>query len=1147
MSSERPTTPPPDAIRNQRAATDPAASVWVNANAGSGKTFILTRRVIRLLLWGAAPEAILCLTYTKAAAAEMRHRVSEILGAWTRLSDERLEEALFEMLGQAPDAKTLTRARQLFALALETPGGLKINTIHAFCEAVLQRFPLEAGVPVNFSVIEDAERSQMIEEAREAVLAEALKASGLLGDAARLLFARLSDHQIEKAVSGALGLGRSLEPILADPVRAKANLLAFLDVGADEDSDRFARQSLEDRLVSEADCERILALTPPGRTKQAQFEDKLAEIEFDAASYSEWSGAFLTGKRTVPSRAFPNKRILAEDPGLAARILAEAERLAALDEKYRAICIAQNSSALLDILSAIIARYEAQKRARSWLDFDDLVVRTAALFADPQFGAWVRYKLDAGIDHILVDESQDTNPEQWQVIRALAGDYFDGESTGRPKTLFAVGDPKQSIYSFQGAEPALFLETGREMGLKARQSGRLWRDLRLRTSFRTLSGVLEGVDRVAGRPEVARGLFAPPEGIRHESARNDKGGTITLWPAVAPPEKAEMADHWPLEPVENFASAPRQLARRIAGTVKHWIENRMPLGPRGRAIRPEDILILVQRRSPVFAEIVRALKEERIDSPGADRLPISAHIAVDDLLGLADVLLNPGDDLTLAAVLRSPLFALSEDDLYALAQPRGEVSLWQALRESAAPVAQEAYRRLYGLRQRLDLDRPYEFFSHVLYADGGLGRFHQRLGAEVDEVVAEFLDLALEHENSDQPSLTGFIAAMRKSDIVIKRDLIAKTSGVRVMTVHGAKGLEAPIVILADASAKAPPVSDCVFLGPKASPFLLYCPGTEYHCQASLPLREVLTQNQEEEYWRNLYVAMTRAEDALILTGCLSRPAKDVEKALEGSWMGAVAAALADEAESVADPVTGEDVLRFPRNAVPPTPALGGEGEQAAPERPCSLPPISLPRPREIVSPSQLGGHGGTIEGLDPKAERLLDARMARERGIALHALLQHLTCVPRDRRAEVALAAAQTLLAEAPELAAPVAEEALAILSDPSLARIFGPDARAEVSFAVDATRNGVPIRLTGRIDRLVADRDGIMVVDFKSDAAAPESEEGVPEAYWAQLGAYAMIAARLFPGQSITTAILWTARKRLMVLDPKRLAAASGTIALV
>ncbi|WP_157969946.1 double-strand break repair helicase AddA [Pelagibacterium sediminicola] len=1145
MRNERPTTPPPDAIATQRAATDPQASAWVNANAGSGKTFVLTRRVIRLLLSGAAPETILCLTYTKAAAAEMRHRVSEILGGWTLLDDQRLGEVLGEMLGEWPDAGTMTRARELFALALETPGGLKINTIHAFCEAVLQRFPYEAGVPVNFAVIEDADRNQMILDAREAVLAEGLGAEGPLGEAARRLFSRLGDHAIEKAVAGALGLGRRLEPILADPAAAKANLFARLGIGPEVSVAAVRTEMIAGMIVTSADWPEIFAIAPPepGKTR---FEDKLAALDPDNPDPMKLAQAYLKADGTVPS-GFPKKAFGKANPALAANLLAEAERLASLLDLYRASEIAEQSAALLDVLSAIIARYEAQKRARSWLDFDDLVVRTAALFANPDYGAWVRYKLDAGIDHILVDESQDTNPEQWQVIEALAGDFFDGEGTGRPKTLFAVGDPKQSIYSFQGAEPALFLETGRKTRRKAKNADRTWHDLTLRTSFRTLPAILDGVDAVANRPGVRDGLLAGDSPVRHESARNDKGGTITLWPVIAPPETIATEGDWPLEPVENLASAPRQLARRIARTIGHWVTQKAPLGPRRRAIVPEDVLVLVQRRSAIFGEIVRALKEERIESPGADRLPVSAHIAVDDLLGLADVLLNPGDGLTLAAILRSPLFGLSENDLYQLAHPRGNLSLWQGLQTSPLPAAQDAYGQLSALRQRLDLDRPYEFFAHVLYAQGGLRRFHQRLGAEVDEVIAEFLDLALEHEKSDQPSLTGFIAAMRKSDIVIKRDLVAKTSGVRVMTVHGAKGLEAPLVILADSAAKPPPVKDCVFAGPPDAPFLLYCPSKDNHCAASLPLREAVSARQDAEYWRNLYVAMTRAEDGLVLAGCLARPTTDVDKALTGSWLGAARDAFAKDAATLLDPVLGENVMRFPASAPDPAPIThAAEGGRDA-ETPFALSPLTPVQPREIISPSGIGAALPAEDGFVPDAERLLDAATARDKGIALHALLQHLTSVPHHLRAEVAAAAAQTLLPDAPELAGPVTREALAILGDPALAAIFGPDARAEVSFALDATRNGAPVRLAGRIDRLVADEEGITIVDFKSDAMAPEEMDGVPEAYWVQLGLYARVAARLFPGQRVTTAILWTTPRRLMMLDPARLARASAAIALV
>jgi len=1129
---------PHDTTAKQARVAEPRANAWVSANAGSGKTFVLSRRVLRLLLDGAQPEAILCLTYTKAAAAEMRHRVTGILARWARAEETELERELAELLGQRASADEKLRARSLFAHALDTPGGLKINTIHAFCEAVLQRFPREAGVPVNFTVIEDEAAANLLREAREGVIAEGLTADGPVGEAVRALFDALSDSQIETAIAQCLANNRKLGPILADPERAIGAMRASLGLGPGETLETFSRDVVGGMVVAPDEYPLIWQVTPPRDAKRSRFEDKLAQVDRAAPSASQLFSAYLTAAGAVPQKGFPAKAIAKTMPELAERLTAEAERLEGLYDKYKALIIAQNSAALTLVLTAILKRYESQKRARSLMDFDDLVARTAALLGDRGVGEWVRYKLDAGIDHILVDESQDTNPEQWAVIDALVEDYFSGAGAAqKPKTIFAVGDPKQSIYSFQGAEPKLFLDKGRELERRARGAEREWHGETLETSFRTLSEILDGVDKVFNRPDIAASLLT--ETVRHEAARTRTGGRIEIWPVIESPESPEIPEAWPTVPVESLAAAPRQLANRIAETIAGWIESRAPIGPGGRAIGPEDILILVQKRSGIFPEIVRALKQRNIASPGADRLPVSAHIAIDDLLGLADFLLNPADDLTLAAVLRSPLFSISEDDLFALAHGRGKANLFERLGASTLEAAQAAHARLSGLRQRLDFDRPYEFFAHVLYGQGGLKQFHARLGEEVDEVIAECLDLALDHETSDQPSLTGFVATMRASDIVIKRDLVAKAAGVRVMTVHGAKGLEAPVVILADAATKPRAVTDAVFFGAhEARAFLLYCPGKDHHCVASRPLRAELEARNIAEYWRNLYVGMTRAEEALHIAGTLDSRTK-----VKDTWFGVVSGALGDHSAKISD--HRGDVLRFPGlETSQPT------GGQARDDVRASAQPLTLTPPQRraalpIITPSR-HDEAWVPSGLETAAESLRDARGARLRGIALHALLQHLSAVPQERRGAVALSAAQTLLPDDPALAAPVAERGLAILGDPALAHLFTADSRAEVPFSILVRQGGIAARLEGRIDRLVAG-ERVLVVDYKSDGRVPGAPEMVSAGYVRQLALYRLAAGRLFAGKRVEAAILWTENSALMTIPADLLDAAAGDVTVL
>ncbi|MDP3315385.1 MAG: UvrD-helicase domain-containing protein, partial [Devosia sp.] len=795
MSERRLRDPMPEAIGlAQRQASDPALSVWVRANAGSGKTYVLTARVLRLLLSGVKPEEILCLTYTKAAAAEMRSRVGERLGRWALSTEAELVDDLTKLGGAPPTTGMLLRARSLFAHALETPGGLRIQTIHAFCEAILHRFPHEAKVPFDFKVLEEHERDGMLQQARESVLAAGLRGSAE-AQAVETLFGLLSDFSIEQAIIEALNQQRLLRRVLTDVPRARRELRQLVgNVGSIDDIlDEMSRGY----TLSRHEHSQIFAVA------SGDFVDRLREVDPAHPDAEALLDAYLTQADRTPRKTLLKKANAALIPDIAQKLSDEADRLAVLYQRLVGAELIARSEAMLAVVAAISTHYENQKRARSLLDFDDLIEKLAQLLTEESQGPWVRYKLDAGISHILVDEGQDTNLQQWDVIDALVEDFFVGDSAAdRPRTIFAVGDQKQSIFSFQGANPEEFVNAGRKYEISARAVHAEVQRVPLRFSFRTLPEVLNAVDIVFNnRPDLRQGAMED-EGLLHETARADEGGSVTLWPPIQDVVDPADPDNWPTEPPQQVTqTAQRQVAERIAREIKGWIDSSRPLGPRGRPVRSDDVLILVQVRSVLFHEVIRALIRAGVPTPGADRLAVTTHIGVLDMMALGDVLSNPNDDLQLAALLRSPLFDVSEADLLAVAQPRGEnVSLWRAMKESSSLSVRSAYDELEGWRRRLDFERPFNFYADVLYAHGGLRRMRGRFGSEIDDVMAEFLDLALAHEQSDQPSLLGFLAELRSRDVTIKRELAEGGAGVRVMTVHGAKGLEAPIVIMADAA-----------------------------------------------------------------------------------------------------------------------------------------------------------------------------------------------------------------------------------------------------------------------------------------------------------------------------------------------------------
>ncbi|MHA6299630.1 double-strand break repair helicase AddA [Devosia sp. CAU 1758] len=1139
---------PSDTRTSQALASNPDYSIWVEANAGAGKTFVLTHRVLRLLLAGVRPQSILCLTYTKAAAAEMRKRVGERLAQWAVAEEEWLRSQIRDLIGREPMPKLLADARMLFAQALETPGGLRILTIHAFCEAVLHRFPIEARVPFDFAVIEDDRQVNMLLAAREAVLAEGLR-GGDNAEAVETLFGLMSDHAITEAVSAALGEGARLKPVLADIPRAKANLRAL--VGTTGTAKEITTALVAETALTRTVWQQIVGSfdADPGKTKGARFIDLVARLNPDRLTAQQLCDLFVTEDKEKNKQ--PRANLINADqrktmPALQPLLEAERTRVFALEAQFAAARLVERSEAVLDVVAAIAARYEAEKRRHALLDFDDLIEKLGDLLADQALGSWVQYKLDAGIDHILVDESQDTNERQWRVVKALAEEFFTGAgAVSRPRSIFAVGDQKQSIYSFQGAQPVLFGETGREMARRALEAEKPFRNVRLHTSFRTLSGILEAVDKVCDRADIQTALLSMDK-IIHQPARSQGGGIVTLWPPVQDIKPERDTRVWPLQAVEAEQSANRRIAQRIASEIRAWIDRGRILGERNRPVAADDVLILVQKRGALFQEIIRALRSEGLPTPGADRLAVTGHIAVLDLLALIDVLLNPADDLQLAALLRSPLFDLSESDLFALANPRATgQTLWSALFAASTPAARQAAEQLGRWRAALDMERPFEFLAGVLYGEGGLKRFHARLGTEVDDVLSELLDLALVHEQGAQPSLQGFAAEMRRRAVTIKRELAETGGGVRVMTVHGAKGLEAPIVILADATGKPSPQQTgkpVYIIGEPEGPLLIHAASRGQHVAATTALRQQIDATLAEEYWRRLYVAMTRAEDELYVTGPLGL--KSADSQLAGSWYEAVERGLGDQAQPMVD-AAGEVLAK-----VFPAPLQARFHPVAAAERQnragLSLDSVPAPDKIALVRPSYAAGAGERLGVLATKAETVRDAEAARHEGLALHALLQHLGRVERTDWERVAPLAVESLLPQFEHIHTRVAAKAVSILTQPALAQLFGPMSRAELPFRIRAKERGKLVWLSGRIDRLVVDEQGVLVVDYKSDATVPGGPSDVPGNYLTQLGLYALVAGQLFPGRSVRAAILWTELESLMNLPNGLLEQARATFTL-
>jgi ATP-dependent helicase/nuclease subunit A len=1153
-------TLPPEADANQARASDPSASAWVSANAGTGKTEVLVRRALRLLLADCGPESILCLTYTKTAAAEMQNRLLKVLSEWATTDEEKLRGQLADLIKREPDEKEQQLARRLFARALEAKGGLKIHTIHGFCERLLQRFPLEAQVTPHFSVLEENQQALLRHAAFEATMARAAEdvVDGVLGGALAKVVTLTSGDYLQQVIDAILGKRAELARMVAFHAArddwAEAEGLALKRLfGVAGNTESALIEGLAG-VLSDDELDSAIGAIAGCDASGKSDGDVAASMQEARASQGEARAAallpvFLTAKNE------PQKRICTQGfcrafPAIAAKLIQAQAEFAKLNDKLAHLRLAEASAAVLALADAVQAEYERRKRAEAALDYDDLIVKAQNLLSRADAAAWVLYKIDGGVDHILVDEAQDTNPAQWSIIEALAAEFFAGAgASDKLRTLFAVGDEKQSIYSFQGANPARFGEVGRAFRQRAAALGLPWHEVPLTLSFRSAEPILKAVDSVFGRAPAAQGLTCHTDTIiQHDTFRTGDAGLVELWEVESEekPGPVDAFEPWNEEPAG--ARSVDALCKRIATTIKSWLDNEEPLPAKGRAVRAGDILILVRRREPFTTPMIRELKRLDVPVAGADRMKLADQLAVQDLIALADFLLMPDDDLTLAVVLKSPLFGLQDDDLFKLAHKR-DSSLWTSLRAKAEndPRYAEAAQRLGDWLARADYQPPYEFYAELLGADGQRLRkaMLTRLGPEAAEAIDEFLDLALKYDRESAPSLQGFVNQLRGSETEIKRDMEQGRNEVRIMTVHGAKGLQAPIVFLPDTCMR-PRLQDVrLYPMPRAGEppetvgHLIWPPAGHGKLGGIEPGKELVDGAEREEYHRLLYVAMTRAEDRLYVCGW-----EGLQKREAGAvWYDLVKDGIQAHltAHRGAD---GRSFGRMETEQAEPVDASKAKSEEtmAAPLPAWALEPAPPERARPKLAPSRLAlglENGSEVLGPDqpPLGPLALSAKSRFARGRLVHALLQYLPEVEpehQERAARLFVAARGADLA--PELREEIVAETLAIVRHADFAPLFQPGSIAEVSIV--ARIGGA--NLDGQIDRLVETEAGLLILDYKTNRPPPETVDKVAPAYAAQLAAYRTALRNLYPGRALRAALLWTDGPRLMEIPSTYLDAA-------
>lgn len=1123
----------------QREAVDPRDSVWLSASAGTGKTQVLSARVLRLLLEQATePSDILCLTFTKAGAAEMSVRVSEVLARWVRMKDGDLGRELAHV-GAPVTAETRARARALFAKVLDCPGGgLRIDTIHAFAQWLLGAFPGEAGIVPGTRAMEDRERALLADE----VLAELVaKADPPTLAAIRAMSIRKGPEGVKRWLmrcASALELWQGpagWQP----PMRERVCALLGLASDASEaslcalcENDRFDAGALAEALAGYRQWKAGGGTTAVEAIEV--WQSGTSRQRYATLDALELALFFKNGNPRLPRNA---------EPAFADAVARVGASIAAIREQQVLLDLVGFLTPQLEVGRQFALAWDEAKAREGLVDFDDLIRRAAALLSDRAMADWIRYKLDRRFDHILIDEAQDTNEAQWRIIDALTDDFFSGEGARgqRVRTIFTVGDTKQAIFGFQGTSPRNFLAardrvaermrglSEAAMDLRERRSARELRELDLGQSFRTADVVLRFVDKaIAAIGPRAFGLDrAPP---RH--AGDERPGLVAQWNLVV---DGTAQDEGEESPSDWLARHDRMLADRIARQVRGWMRDGFPLakGTHRRAT-PGDVMVLVRKRRELAALIVARLYAHGVPVAGVDRLRLGAPLAVQDLMAALRFAVQPLDDLTLACLLVSPLLGWTQEQLLEFGYREGRKALWHHLRDHPDRFVAETVETLREIMRRADYDSPQALLHWILIGPmDGRRRLVARLGREANDPIDELLNAAGLFAGAHVASLQGFIRWFDAGEGELKREASAAGDQVRVMTVHGSKGLQAPIVILAD-TAIGPDGPDELELA------ALALDGTS---QASVPIPAVPKDQRTgrlaaaheaagaaimEEHWRLLYVAMTRAEEALFIAGSLGPRDAKRGVAHEDSWYARLLSLF--ESEPVEDAIWG---ARREWGALAPLPdraAATTQGEMPLLPAWLERPAPEEPRPPRPLAPSGLG----EAEGSEPPLPSGI-AAAAAQRGVLIHALLERLPGVAPDERAGRAgwwLARQAGDLSE--EERADILARALDVIDHPDFAPVFGPQALAEVPLA--ATVGGQVI--AGTADRLLVSGEEVTVLDFKTARRPPAALAEVPEPTLRQMAAYVAALEAIYPGRRVRAAVLYTQTPQLIALPPELMA---------
>ncbi len=1128
----------PDQI--QQHASNPLSSVWVSANAGTGKTKVLVDRLLRLLLPrqtetgeikpGTDATKILCLTFTKAAASEMKNRVNKTLSSWAVMDDEKLSKTILNLTGKTPNNRMRNAARKLFAQIIDTPGGMKIMTIHSFCQSVLSRFPLESGLMPNFKIADERQIDALMNQTIETLI---IKPQAHIETEISYFLTQLNETHFKNTLKNLMHKRKRIEHLIAthgniDHVISHLYKKYHLSPEITFEALLETHRPETDRLKFAAEV--LLGSTK--KTDQARGQIIINWLMKKDPSFDNYKQAFLTSAGQIRAKII-TKDLSEKYPDIVITLNQEAENIFQLETTKNLLNTLHTTASMLKIGHAIIKNYSALKKKKSLLDYNDQIDLTAQLLSKKNAPQWILYKLDNGIDHILVDEAQDTSPEQWQIIQKLTEEFFHGIGSRESdviRTIFAVGDEKQSIYSFQDADPELFIKMAQYFAEQVHQAKQNFQKISMDINFRSSPVILNSVDAVFKNPEMQQNVSLKKQNIEHIAYHHDRPGVVELWP-IYTLESNEIADIFQLPITQIPHSNPMiLLCEKIADTIDNWLSSKRFLHSYGRPVEAGDIMILLQSRRPMMDPLIKALKDKNIPVAGTDRMILTEQLIVQDILIAIKFCLLQADDLTLAILLKSPLINMSEDQLFDLAHQRGEKSLWQTLLDRKEKW-NDIIDYLRTLIQVSKNSSPFDFISHILIQPCPNGQktgrksFFSRLGLEVKDTLDELLNVAQGFEKSHLPSLQGFLQWINKSDIAIKRELSANNNQVRIMTVHGSKGLQAPIVFIPDAMrTNSSGNKNLSFYWPQSieKPFF-WSSGEDIKNPAVDKIKQENKIAEYNEYCRLLYVAMTRAEDELYVAGWTKKKSKNISDKpwyhlIQNAWQGQDQTEIIPfdkDMQGLRIEFTGSKKNKEHKTQANTIPIINAANYPwlytKAPAEPKRNKPLSPSKP-DIKEPSVQS----------PSERKLIGPYW---RGSLIHKILQVLPESPQEKWANIL----RNFLNQ-PHLKLSIAkqeeifDEIFNVLNDQRFQHLFCDSARSEVPIVGEIKIGTKYVAISGQIDRLLVQENDIWIVDYKTNRPPPQSIENVKESYLYQMACYYGLLKKLYPKHKVHNILLWT-----------------------